>query len=698
MFVKLKYILFLANAFHGATLEGLKCVNENNEINYFKSHREGNFIGLIKLLSTENTDLKLHLDECRAGKNTVTYLSPKYVNKVLDQTCKYLINKIVAEINQNENKKFGICVDTTTDVTTMHQTSIVVRYLSSGNNIIERTVSFSESKDGSGKGIFKVIKDALNEIGLNTCNIAGCSFDGASAMNSGNVGVFHHLTLENCKCVYCWCFAHRFNLCVEDAYKKSIILQNSIALANNTAKLFKASSSRMAIWRNVAKCTPNYKSNQRLKLIGQTRWGTKRSMLKNIISTDLHLFVVLRSLIEICNSELDSNTLQTVCQLLTSWMSYETCIVTYLFHMVFSRLDSVSKKMQEYGLNVLAAMIAIEDFYNDLNELQESLLTFSEVAHHLVMTVNNLLEQDSFVSSIRANFKINIPASRNGIKEIQQRSIKEVGEYIELLKTSIGHHFTNEIKKDDDFYKELSYLDLRCFDEFIKSNNTDTDDIDLSFKTLCSRAGVDDSAIFNQLKAFNKEYREEQRKMNGFSFFEKDSIPSSSSAVSTNSNAVNVNDCLFLTMSEDKEDNILLDNAEQNENVSQDSYCHVYVIDDENDFEDASEPEDYISMKKECYCITCILKYLSREENKLRFEELFNLYKYVAILPTTQVKCERDFSLLKITKNRLRSQLGQTTLNNMMIISLCREMFKEISFDHLVDKIVAKSNLARNLF
>lgn len=500
---------------------------------------------------------------------------------------------------------------------------------------------------------------------------------------------------------------------VECSCKNSIPLQNSISLANDTATFIKASSNRMEIWRTVAECTPNYKSSQRLKLLAATRWGTKNSMLKNIISTDLHLFVLLRTLCEICNSSnLDNKSLGKSCQLLTSWLSYETCIGTYLFHKVFALLDTVSKKMQEYGLNILAAMKAISDFQNDLNELPKNLSKFVDDADSLIKKVNIQMEQDSYIKSKSNNFKINIPASRDESEEIKMKMIEKVEEFIEYLKSFVDVYFIQEFEKgDDDFYEELSYLDLRNFDKFIKESSNNNC-IPLSFKILCSKAGLlrDDDLIFNQLKLFNKEYTAEQRKINNFSLRYGDSIivppaSASSSAFTTSSNEVNNNDDCHVVdiIMSGNEDTIIFDNAaaaaEQGENSNESTNFNQNscIIDDANDFEDddAGQPESYTNW--ECYCITCILKYLSRKENS-KFEKLLTIYKYVAILPTTQVKCERDFSILKISKNRLRSQLSQTTLNNIMIISLCRDMFKEISFDDLVDKIVVHTRLANKLF
>lgn len=62
------------------------------------------------------------------------------------------------------------------------------------------------------------------------------------------------------------------------------------------------------------------------------------------------------------------------------------------------------------------------------------------------------------------------------------------------------------------------------------------------------------------------------------------------------------------------------------------------------------------------------------------------------MLPCAQVKCERDFSKLKLTKTRLRSSLCQESLQNLMIINAESGMFKNIDIDQIISELVATSN------
>lgn len=123
----------------------------------------------------------------------------------------------------------------------------------------------------------------------------------------------------------------------------------------------------------------------------------------------------------------------------------------------------------------------------------------------------------------------------------------------------------------------------------------------------------------------------------------------------------------------------------------------VMVIENESDLEESTVDIEHLKLQpmqeKKCRCFDCILKYIAAcDARKKKFENIFKLYKYIAMLPCTQVKCERDFSKLKLTKTRLRSSLTEKSLENLMLISLGSNMFKNINLDDIIDDIIANSS------
>lgn len=66
-------------------------------------------------------------------------------------------------------------------------------------------------------------------------------------------------------------------------------------------------------------------------------------------------------------------------------------------------------------------------------------------------------------------------------------------------------------------------------------------------------------------------------------------------------------------------------------------------------------------------------------------------YRYVAILPFTEVKCESVFSNLKLSKNRLRTTITDEHLQNLMIISSESDLLHKIHIDEIVRELSKES-------
>lgn len=259
---------------------------------------------------------------CANKRKKISFLTPDFTAKVISAVKDRIIEEIVQEINRNGGK-FGLAVDSTTDITSKHQTSIVVRYIKNNHEISESTVAICDQASSSGKDLFCMIEGALNHVGLNTSNIVAFSFDGAPNMKSDNVGVTHFLHERNPHSIYVWCFAHRFNLVVKTACAASIFINSLLSTVEAVASLFRGSYKRMDVWVNTALSVPNYNSNTKLKLIGKTRWTSKQDAVSNVIKSTLHLFVVIKALVKICNLDgLEGEVLSSACHLLTTFIDY----------------------------------------------------------------------------------------------------------------------------------------------------------------------------------------------------------------------------------------------------------------------------------------------------------------------------------------------------------------------------------------
>lgn len=367
-------------------------------------------MGLIKLLSGENPNLAEYIRECKEaeGNRTLSFLNPFFANKALRATRNRMVNSIVNEIKENGDV-FGIEMDTSQDISSKDQCVIAVRYLND-THISERTVAFINNKDSSGEGLFLLLNSTLNSINLSVKNIASFSFDGAANMR---FGLSSCIRAVNPKSFYTWCFVHRLNLVIKGAIKLFFRVKLLFSLVQETAVFVKASYKRSDIWSDVAKQTANYNSLTRLKFIGQTRWSSERNAIKNIAQTELHLFVLLRTLLQIaCTDSTDAPGLATCCNLLNAWLDYENALLVVILNKIFDVLDSTTKYLQTCGLHILEATNSIKRLFEDLEKLKGTLPRIFEKAKEFIQKVNNSLASDNYVQSLNMGtngFRISEP-------------------------------------------------------------------------------------------------------------------------------------------------------------------------------------------------------------------------------------------------------------------------------------------------
>lgn len=88
---------------------------------------------------------------------------------------------------------------------------------------------------------------------------------------------------------------------------------------------------------------------------------------------------------------------------------------------------------------------------------------------------------------------------------------------------------------------------------------------------------------------------------------------------------------------------------------------------------------------------------LTAEDTKVKYKDLIDLYKHIITIPLNQNKCESDFSLLKRMKCYTRSVMGNTMMENIMLISLGRESIPDYVHSELIDSIGNSSKKLKTL-
>ena len=70
---------------------------------------------------------------------------------------------------------------------------------------------------------------------------------------------------------------------------------------------------------------------------------------------------------------------------------------------------------------------------------------------------------------------------------------------------------------------------------------------------------------------------------------------------------------------------------------------------------------------------------------------LYQVFKYIILLPSTQVTCERVFSKLKVIKLKLRSSLDQQHLEPLILMAIEKYITSHVDKIKLIDDIAKTS-------
>ncbi len=213
----------------------------------------GNFLELILLLGKYDVCLKEHLDDCieksrklrqssgTSGRGSlITLLSKTTVNSVID-TIGHLIQECISKDVQKAGM-FSVQLDTTQDITSQDQCSVILRYVT--ETVHERLLTVVKCQASNMQGQYK----------------------GFSAL----------MTSQSPTHVHVWCYAHVLNLVLADTTQTVIESGTLFNLLNDIAVFIRESYKRVNLWEK----QKQDKSHRRLSPIGEARWWAKHDAVK----------------------------------------------------------------------------------------------------------------------------------------------------------------------------------------------------------------------------------------------------------------------------------------------------------------------------------------------------------------------------------------------------------------------------------
>ena len=104
--------------------------------------------------------------------------------------------------------------------------------------------------------------------------------------------------------------------------------------------------------------------------------------------------------------------------------------------------------------------------------------------------------------------------------------------------------------------------------------------------------------------------------------------------------------------------------------------------------------------KLETKSLTSIVELLKNipSSTKDLISEVFVLVNLILVMPATNSTSERSFSKLKLIKTYLRSTMGQSRLNHLVILSIYKEKLDELDLDIPIMEFIKKNESRCSIF
>ena len=370
-------ISFLAKqnlAYRGHRGEGISGLSEPGET---VSENTGNFLATIRLLAKYDDILAKHLQRGKEKPKSVTYLSNRIQNEIINLLGETVKKNIISEIK--DAKYFSIMLDSTPDIAHEDQVSEILRYVHIDENrkveIKETFLGFFQVNKKDAVSLVNKIQEKLEEdkISMNDCR--GQAYDNAAVMAGVRGGVQQKILEVNPKAVFVNCENHSLNLACVHASEVQPVVVTFFGILEKLFTFFSSSTSRWEVLKSFV--------TQTVKRQCDTRWSSSHDAVQVIHEECDNVIASLQHLLE---GEFSRETKSDAGSLLNSIQQFPFIALLNFWYSVLSSVEKVSKRLQDPKMGFHEASCDLRGLIHILN------LKNDEIIHNAIDLANEYCE------------------------------------------------------------------------------------------------------------------------------------------------------------------------------------------------------------------------------------------------------------------------------------------------------------------
>ena len=344
------------------------------------AENDGNFRSLLRYrIRAGDKVLEEHV---RTAKRNAIYHSPDIQNSLLSAAGDLVKEQILSRVKKATC--WAIIADETTDRHHREQLAVVIRYVRNESGtwrcfedpvaIIDIHASISATADDdsevrlSGAAIADALLRVVCELGLDLAACVGQGYDGASALSSQRVGAAQRFQERAVNAHYFHCSMHCLNLSAMKAISIPS-LRHAQDVVSDAVSCFRSSAKRSALLKCcIEKCDDTRISKSQLIKLCATRFVERHTSIvcfRNLIR------FVMESLTKMTTWQ-SSEARKSAQTLINSISQSETIIGLVVLENISSIMLPTTRLLQTSGLDLVAAMTAVNNMIESLSALRSS--------------------------------------------------------------------------------------------------------------------------------------------------------------------------------------------------------------------------------------------------------------------------------------------------------------------------------------